>query len=52
MVWSGWIYFTCTTALFIVFAVVLYHYYNPRKKKDEKDEFEKPKYKMLDDDDE
>ncbi|TAN45808.1 MAG: CcoQ/FixQ family Cbb3-type cytochrome c oxidase assembly chaperone [Nitrospirae bacterium] len=51
MVWSGWINFIFTFALFVVFLVVVFHYYNPRKKKEDKEHVEKPKYKMLEDDD-
>lgn len=51
MQWSGWIYFGFTMALFIVFVVIVVYYYKPRKKS-ELEHFEKPKYKMLSDDDE
>lgn len=47
---SGWIYFIFTVVLFVVFVVILNHYYNPRRNRSEKEEVEKPKYKMLDDD--
>jgi cbb3-type cytochrome oxidase subunit 3 len=50
MIMSGWVYFGITAALFIVLIVLVVHYYKPRKK-DEVEHFEKPKYKMLDDDD-
>lgn len=44
--WSGWIYFGFTIAIFIAFIVVVIYYYNPKKK----EKIEKPKYKMFDDD--
>lgn len=46
MQWSGWIHFGITIALFIAFIVIVIYYYNPKKK----EKVERPKYKMLDDD--
>ncbi|OGW22472.1 MAG: hypothetical protein A2X55_00840 [Nitrospirae bacterium GWB2_47_37] len=51
MQWSGWINFGITAVLFIVFIIIVVHYYKPRKKS-ELEHFENPKYKMLNDDDE
>lgn len=51
MQWSGWIKFIFTIALFIVFVLIVINYYRPKKKEDA-DKVEKPKYTMLDDDDE
>ncbi|MFN3479600.1 MAG: cbb3-type cytochrome c oxidase subunit 3 [Thermodesulfovibrionales bacterium] len=48
MLWSGWIFFGFTIALFIAFVVVVIHYYNPKRK----EKIEKPKYRLFDDDDE
>ncbi|MBI5213879.1 MAG: cbb3-type cytochrome c oxidase subunit 3 [Nitrospirae bacterium] len=51
MQWSGWINFGITVVLFIILIMIVAHYYRPRKKSDV-ERFEKPKYKMLSDDDE
>ena len=44
---SGWIYFGFTVVLFTIFIGIVIHYYNPGKK----EEVEKPKYRILDEDD-
>jgi len=49
MDWSGWVYFISTVALFVVFVFIIFRYYATDKKATK--ETEKPKYRMLDDDD-
>ena len=49
MDWRGWVYFIFTVALFIVFVFIIIRYYGANKKQNE--QAEKPKYRMLDDDD-
>ena len=49
MDWSGWVYTVSTVALFAVFVFIILRYYGAGKKV--KEETEKPKYRMLDDDD-
>ncbi len=44
---SGWIYFGFTVLMFAVFIGIVIHYYNPKRK----ESVEKPKYRILDDDD-
>ena len=47
MDWASLIYLGITFALFAIMAVIIYRTY----RKDRKGELEKPKYRMLDDDD-
>ncbi len=49
---SGWIKFGITAGLFVALVVIIFNYYNPWKKKDDKEKVEKPKYTMLNDEDE
>jgi cbb3-type cytochrome oxidase subunit 3 len=49
MDWRGWVYSIFTLALFIVFVFIVIRYYGANKKQNE--QAEKPKYRMLDDDD-
>lgn len=49
MDWRGWVYSIFTVALFIVFVFIVIRYYGSDKKHNE--QVEKPKLKMLDDDD-
>ncbi|MBI3592009.1 MAG: cbb3-type cytochrome c oxidase subunit 3 [Nitrospirae bacterium] len=51
MQWSGWIYFGITVLLFITLVMIVLHYYRPKKKEDA-EKAEKPKYTMLNDEDE
>lgn len=46
MSFAIWAYILFTFSLVVVFAFIIVHYYNPRRKK----EIEAPKHKMLDDD--
>ncbi len=50
MDWSAWVYVISTVALFAVFVFIIARYYGGGRKV--KEEAEKPKYRMLDDDDE
>ena len=49
MDWRGWLYFITTCSLFIVFVFVIFRYYGADRK--QTDDTEKPKYRMLDDED-
>jgi len=49
---SGWINFAITVGLFVAFLIIVFYYYNPWKKKKDKEKVEKPKYTMLNDDEE
>jgi cbb3-type cytochrome oxidase subunit 3 len=49
---SGWVNVAMNALLFIAFVMVVWHYYRPKKKKEELDKDEAPKYTMLNDDDE
>jgi cbb3-type cytochrome oxidase subunit 3 len=51
MQFSGWIHFGITVVLVIILILIVVYYYRPRKKRDI-EHFERPKYKMLEDDDE
>ncbi|MEK6816459.1 MAG: cbb3-type cytochrome c oxidase subunit 3 [Nanoarchaeota archaeon] len=51
MQWSGWINFGITVLLFITLVMIVLHYYMPKKKEDA-EKAEKPKYTMLNDEDE
>jgi len=48
---NGWIYMIMNGALVITLAVVIVHYYKPKKRED-LELAEQPKYQMLEDDDE
>lgn len=46
MNFAAWAYIFFTFSLVVVFVFIIFHYYNPRRKKD----VEAPKHRMLDDD--
>jgi hypothetical protein len=52
MVMSGWFNFTVNFVLFITLALVIFYYYRPKKKQEDIEKDEQPKYRMLDDEDE
>jgi len=51
MIISGWFKIGVTALLFLTLAVIVVHYYRPKRKEDA-ERVESPKYRMLGDDDE
>lgn len=50
MILGGWLKFIFTSILFFALVVIIVHYYLPKRKEDA-DKVERPKHRMLEDDD-